>query len=220
MSTSDILLNIESISLSGDDLKMIASKMGQPNTEWILYDDLKKVSKIEDLFMGEINAVYVLLEIINDAQNGNVGHWILLILNRDTNVLTHYDSYGFNVDQETTITGQDKGLLLNLVRNSNSFSTNAKKWKLDVNKHPHQANNEREKVNTCGRFCCVRAIFFRLTNDEFNSFIITPPIKDRLIADADILVSALTGWLTEVDHDFHSRLLKNLNRSRSPPVFQ
>lgn len=211
MSSSDILLNIESIALDGNDLKTIAGKMGQPNTEWILYDDLKKVTKIEDLFMGNVNAIYVLLEIVNPPQNP-VGHWITLILDRNTSTLIHYDSYGFNVDQETSITGQDKGVLLNLVRNSG--------LKLDINKSAHQSNDERANVNTCGRFCAVRAIFFRLSNKEFNDLIIQPPIKDKLVSDPDILVSALTGWLVEVDHAFHNDLLKRLGRSRGSPVFQ
>lgn len=211
MSSSDILLDIEQIPLSGNDLVEIARKMGQPNTAWILYDDLGKVNNIEDIFMGDVIAVYVLLEIVNPPKS-NVGHWITLILDRDNNTLIHYDSYGFDVDQETSITGQDKGLLLNLVKKSN--------LKLDVNKFPHQSNDERDNTNTCGRFCSVRAIFFQLTNKEFNDLIIMPPIKDRLIANPDILVSALTGWLVEVDHNFHAQLLEKLQRPSSSPVFQ
>ena len=91
---------------------------------------------------------------------------------------------------------------------------------MDINKYPHQSNDERAKVNTCGRFCAVRAIFFQLTNKEFNDLIIQPPIKDKLIANPDILVSALTGWLVEVDHNFHEELLRKLKRPLRQPVFQ
>lgn len=209
MSTSDIILNIEAIALTGDDLVTIARKMGMPNSNWILYNDLGKVTRMEDLFMGDTIALYVLLEIVDG--DSNVGHWITLILNRDTNTLIHYDSYGFNVDQETSITGQDKGLLLNLIRSSQLTH--------DVNKYQHQSNDERANVNTCGRFCSLRAVFFQLTNKEFNNLIIEPPIKDRLIANPDVLVASLTGFLVKEDHDQHARLLEKLNRPGKMAVF-
>ncbi len=210
MSSSDIILNIEEISLTGDDLVVMSKKLGQPHTEWILYNDLSKVKRIEDLFMGDIIGVFVLLEIENQPQNP-VGHWILLILNRDTDTLIHYDSYGFTVDQETSITGQDKGLLLNLIQNSN--------LKHDVNRHKHQSNDERANVNTCGRFCSIRSVFFQLSNDQFNSLIIQPPIKDKLIANPDVLVASLTAFTVEADHNQHAELLDKLNISSIRPVF-
>jgi len=210
MSSSDILINIEEIALTGEDLVEISRKLGQPNVEWILYNDLAKVNNIKDLFMGNIVAVFVLLEIVNQPRQ-NVGHWIYLGLDADNNKIIHYDSYGFDIDQETSITGQDKGLLLNLIGKSG--------LNLDVNRYKHQSNSERDNTNTCGRFCSVRSVFFHLNNKQFNDFIIMPPIRDKLIANPDILISSLTAFTIEADHNQHLELLDRLNLANNQPVF-
>lgn len=226
MSTSDIILNIEAIPLDGNDLVTMSTKMGMPNVAWILYDDLAKVKKIEDLFLGDTVALFVLLEIVNPGSS-NVGHWIALILDRNFQNsppgepslsnsrgnfggrIIHYDSYGFNIDQETSITGQDKGLLKNLLDEAQGRNS-TDELKHDVSKYPHQSNDERDNVNTCGRFCVIRAVFYQLTNKQFNDLIIMPPIKDKLIANPDVLVAALTSFLVDADHNQHLELLRRL----------
>ena len=182
---ADLINILESIPLSGEDLITIASKMGNPNTTWMLYDDLDGVNRIEDLFADDINTVFVLLRIRHTNGVESVGHWIALSILED-GTMVYYDPYGLSPQEDLIIT-KEPDLLSRLLVNK----------KIDVNKFQHQ--DIKHETNVCGRHTCLRSIFHLLTNNQYNDTVIAPLIKTKQVANPDILISLITGLLSKSD---------------------
>lgn len=181
----DIVSLLESIPLSGDDLITIATKMGNPDVSWMLYDDLADVRKIEDLFQNSVNTVFLLLQIRHTDGVQSVGHWVALSMLEDGTTI-YYDPYGLSVNEDLLITSEPD-FILKLLKNRN----------VDVNKFQHQ--DLKHETNVCGRHTCLRSIFHFLTNNQYNDTIIAPLIKTKQVANPDILISLITGFLSKSD---------------------
>lgn len=138
----ELLTNIESVALSFDDLKRM---LGPANkyTTLMEYNDLKRFSRAEDMFRGKTKAVLVLLEIETPGAP-KVGHWIAM-LDMGSHY-EHFDSYGIDMDEELAITHEAPYL-------SQLFRRSGKK----LVETPQRLQTRREHVNTCGRYCVVRA---------------------------------------------------------------
>ena len=188
-----LVLEIEKIPLSGQDLVDQSVKMGNPNVRWMFYDDLSKFRHIDEVFMlnrqtgwHKYNTVYLLLEIRNHSQS-TVGHWIALIIDSEKNfALSYYDPYALTIEQDLMVTGE-KDLLTNLL--SGMY--------VDVNSFQHQ--KFKNEVQVCGRHTVVRGLFHFYTNKQYNDVVIAPLIKTRQVCDADTLVSLLTAFLSKSD---------------------
>lgn len=188
----DLLNQLSAIPLSGEDLIDMATKMGNAHTGWISYDDLNTVRNINDLFMvnaqtGEkkLNAVFVLLQIHNDAQMPVVGHWILLSLD-DQNRVSYYDPYALSIEEDIKVTGESQ-LLPRLLQGVD----------VDVNRFKHQ--KFKDDIQTCGRHTAVRAFFHFMSNQEYNDQVVMPLIRTREVKDADTFVNLMTAFLSKSD---------------------
>lgn len=190
MPFNNFIEQLEEIPLDGNDLMIMSTKLGNSKTNWMQYQDLDKITNVSQLFSADVNTMYILLQ-IQGRDGGSIGHWVSLTkLNNVAGFdYSHYDSYGFSIDQETAIT-QERPLLRNLLRGV----------KVEENRVRHQAfKNKKNDVNTCGRHTVTRAIFYYLTNAQYNKLIIQPVINNNNVKDADVLVAVLTGFLPPDD---------------------
>lgn len=180
----NLINNIESIPLSGKDLQDMAMKMGNLKTKWILYEDLARFTTIEQL-MGNLNTVFVLLQIIGHSVKPQIGHWISLSID-DKGIVNYYDPYGLTIEQDLIITN-----------NRDLFSKLLKSSTVNINRNRHQSI--RENQNECGRHTVVRSIFHFMNNDQYHSLVVMPLIVSRQISNADVLVSLMTAFLDMSD---------------------
>ncbi len=138
----DILNNIEATPLGFDDLERMLGPAAE-YTNLMEYNELRDVRTAEDLFSGDTKAVLILLEIETPGAP-KVGHWITLLDLGDH--YEHFDSYGIDMDEELAITHEHPYL-------SDLFRHPRKK----LVQTPQRLQARREHVNTCGRYCVVRA---------------------------------------------------------------
>lgn len=213
MPFTDFIIQLEEIPLTGDDLIIMSTKLGNSECKWIGYDELKNVRNIEELFRSGNNTIYILLQ-ISGRDGGNIGHWISLIKYNDPRIsfdYAHYDSYGFSVDQELSIT-HESPLLFDLLKG----------LRIDENRVQHQAfKNKQFDVNTCGRHTVTRSVFYYMDNANYNKLIIQPILKDNNVKDPDVMVSILTGFLPPNDDPvrdfFMNKVGINSNVRRGTP---
>lgn len=190
----DLVILLEDIPLSGDDLLEISEKMGNPDVGWVLYDDLQKINDLDELPKiarakleregDTLNTVFVLLQIKHTDGIQSVGHWVTLSKSGDT--IIYYDPYGLSISQDLIVTGEPD-LLSRLLKGK----------KVDVNSFKHQ--NIKHETNVCGRHCCLRSIFHFLSNKDYNDDIIRPMIDNKEVKDSDVMISLITGLLSKSD---------------------
>ncbi len=188
----NLINNIEVIPLSGDDLQMMAMKMGNPKTAWMTYDMLSQFPNVDSIFelnrsTGEhkFNTVFILLQILNGGEKPQVGHWLSLSFD-DKLKIQYYDPYGLSIEQDLAATGESN--LLPMLLSGHD---------VDVNTHQHQAL--RQNQNECGRHTVVRSIFHFMNNEQYNSLVIMPLIVSKQVSTPDVLVSLLTAFLDKSD---------------------
>lgn len=200
--TDKLVDKIEQIPLSGDDLINIAHCLNMKRSSWILYNDLKKFKDVKDLFGDNYEAIYVLLQIkSNDPTKSKVGHWVCFIYHREKNEYYWYDSYAIDIGQELDLT-HEEDTIIQLTKNINLGALNTNRHQLF-----------RDDVNTCGRHCCLRSVFWHLNNDEYNKFVISPMVP-RPLKTADNLVALLTGLASGSDKiliEFFNKKEQNLS---------
>jgi hypothetical protein len=163
----------ENESLAFSDIKRMLGKSLE-NTNVILYDSLKNVRNVAELF-GTKNCLIILLQ-IQTPNAPAVGHWIALL--RYPNEIEHFDPYGFKIDQELSIT-HEQPWLSQILKTSN----------VSVRESTHKFQKLRAHVNTCGRWCVVRVRQKGLKNRDFTRFI------TNMRSDPDGVVTMLTWYL-------------------------
>lgn len=184
-SKMDIVAEIETIPLDGVDLESMSQSLGNSATKSIMYDQLDDET-LSSLFDG-VNAVYILYEIINKdgkTDKSTVGHWVCLLKNGDK--LCYYDPYGLSISQDLHITGEP-----------DHFTRLFKGVKVGVNSVRHQ--KFRDELNTCGRHCVSRSLFWRLSNEDYDKRVIKPILSGRQVKDPDVFVTLLTAFLDKSD---------------------
>ena len=179
----NLITDIEKIPLDGIDLRSMANKLGNNSVRAILYDNLSGIT-LDELF-AEVNTVFVLYQIKNRSEKGKavVGHWVSLIKNGQS--LSYYDPYALSISQDLHITGEP-----------DHFKRLFNGKRVDVNNHRHQ--RFQDEVNTCGRHCVSRSIFWALSNAEYNN-LIQPIVQGNLVSSPDVFVSILTMFLDDSD---------------------
>ena len=181
----DLVSQLEQIPLDGDDLETMANSLGVSRVRSVLYSQLKGKS-LDDIFSG-VDAVFVLYEIKNTDGRGSkpvIGHWIVL-LNNDKGV-SYYDPYGLSISQDLHLTGEP-----------DYYQKLFNNIKVDVNDKRHQ--KFRDDVNTCGRHCVSRSIFWFMTNRQYDSLVVKPILSNKMVANLDAYVSILTAFLDKSD---------------------
>ena len=146
---------MESIPLAGDDAEFLMK--GRTPYIFILYDDLAKYNSLDDLF-GDDMAILILLQ-IKDGQS-DIGHWICCFKNpTENNQLYWFDPLGMGVEEEMSITHEDRQLMTKLLKNK----------KVVINSIKFQES--KKDLNTCFRHVCCRVVFNHLNNEQYYSFI-------------------------------------------------
>lgn len=168
-----IIDKAEAKPLSFSDLeKMLGDD--STSTKMINYDDLKGIENIQQL-LGHDRAVIILEKI--EAKNApKVGHWVALL--NKPGFIEHFDSYGFSVDKELSITHEQKWLKALLSDSGKKIVESRRRYQ-----------QIREQVNTCGRWCVVRVKHFNMDVGEFSNFI------DTMHYVPDVAVTMLTMHL-------------------------
>lgn len=180
-----IVINLEKIPLSGDDLIEISSKMGNSDVSWMLYDDLANINDISELFQGNINTVFLLLQITHTNEVSSVGHWVNIMIDGNDNI-SYYDPYGLSINEDLIVT-KEPDLLSRLLKGR----------RVEESTFRHQSFKHETQV--CGRHCCLRSVFNFLNNKEYNDNVIQPLIVSKQVKDPDVLVSLITGLLSKSD---------------------
>lgn len=140
--------------LSGRDIVRLVGNRAKV----MRYSKLQEYNNIEDVFGGG-DAVIVLYE-----SKRNFGHWTL-ILNRPENY-EHFDSYGLKPDQELKFVPKPfKQQYYNDIPHLTLLLYKSEK---PTHYSQYKLQSEKQNVNTCGRWCVVRALLKRLSEDQFH----------------------------------------------------
>jgi hypothetical protein len=181
---ANLINNIEELPLSGSDLISISKSLNMLTSKFMIYEQLHKINSLDQIFGSHFTACYLLFQIRGDNQP--IGHWTCLIYHRDKNIYYFYDPYALSIDELLELT-HEHDHLKKLLSGRNFI----------VNKHRHQLM--RDDVNTCGRHCVLRSIFWHLKGDEYHRHVIEPCIKNHMVRDPDVLVSLITGLISKTD---------------------
>jgi len=133
-------------------------KKYNPASKVLAYPDLYRYTNIDDLF-GPYNKIILLYPMTKLNQ----GHWVCLF--RYNNTINFFDSYGIRLDNERKFvkskyikeeSGQEYPYLTWLLHNS--------KYRIIENKYKLQRIPYSQ---TCGKFCSLRLLNYKLTNEQF-----------------------------------------------------
>ena len=148
--------------LSNDDLKYL----GFPNI--IKYSDLANYRTIEDLL--PIDKSYVIVLVESQPQKG---HWTCIM--RYDNHIESFDSYGSMITHELDFVptwmrnflGENKNLLERLLKQAKKD-----KWRVVYNRVHFQ--QQKNGVNTCGRWVALRIQFMQMgySLKQFQNFLL------------------------------------------------
>ena len=202
----DLVTRLEAIPLSGDDLVMMATKLGNPHTRFYLYNQLRDIKSVDALMAGH-NSVFILFDIVADGQITPVGHWNVVIQN--DHGISVYDPYGLTLGQDLVLTGEPPYLTDILSRGA----------PIDDSKFRHQMF--KDDLNTCGRHTVTRAVFWFMTNAQYDELVIAPLTRDKIVRDPDAFVSLLTAFLDDSDRvvfEFFVKRVMGPAKSGMPPI--
>lgn len=184
----DLISRLEAVPLSGEDLVMMANKMGNNDVRFYLYAELKTITTVDELLKGAngnaLNTAFVLFDIIADGQIAPVGHWAAIM--RSDHGVSYYDPYGLALGQDLELSGEAPYLQDILGGQT-----------LDQNHFRDQ--NFKDELNTCGRHCVVRSIFWFMTNAQYQDLVIAPLRRTKMVKDPDAMVSLMTAFLDNSD---------------------
>lgn len=155
----------EEIELSGKDLH----QMTNGECKITDYLELQHLESVDEVF-GDKNAVILLF---NTSQN--IGHWVLL-LRRGTNVVEHFDAYGYSVDQDINIASAE------MVRNHLNALTPHLTAIIQKSGYRVIENKKRFQkmltdINTCGRHCVVRYHFADYSIEKYQNLMLKQKIS-------------------------------------------
>ena len=140
MSVSDLI--------SGKDIIDIGRTFGNPKV--VVYSDLPKN-------LDRNTGYFVLYEI-----KPNDGHWTLLFYDKFEKTWNFFDSYGIILDKELDFTYyptdyKESKPLTNLI-----FGNGFEEY-YEINDIPYQ--KFKENINTCGKWCLIRYLCYKLGYD-------------------------------------------------------
>lgn len=158
----------------------------------IKYSTLKEVKDV-----GQILNPTGFCIILFELHDHNNGHWTLLqkCKVRGREFLLFFDSYGYEPENELNYvrnaklleeTDQDRGLLLSLLYNQ----------PLPVHYNNFRLQKIKTNINTCGKYCCVKALYPNLDENQF----------EKILRSTDFTPDELICLLYE---DFSHRKNKN-----------
>lgn len=145
----------ESRDLTTADIK----KLVGTKADILLYENLAGIRSLDELFQH--NDTIILLYETSRA----VGHWVTLIYDQKNHKLSVFDSYGFGkLDSELKYATYNHTPYLTELVNKERTSSGLQ---LDVSDKKLQ--KRFSDVNTCGRWAAMRAIFKKISNEQFEN---------------------------------------------------
>lgn len=154
-----IVLNAESIPLSGSDLERITEE----KANIIKYSDLHKYNTIDEVFGNKESVIILYLK------TSNFGHWCALFRAPwKESTLYFFDSYGFQMDEQIKYSdeqlrihqGQEVPHLTHLIRKSNYY----------LQQNDYRFQSKEHDVNTCGRWAAMRVRLMDMNPTQFKTF--------------------------------------------------
>jgi hypothetical protein len=147
--------------LSDDDIR----KFFKNQINIMRYSELQNYDNIFDV-LGKYERCILLFE----AEKMN--HWVLLMIIRKPNkkpYILFHDSYGIVPNNEFNyipksfqkMTKQDRNVLLHLLIDC----------PLETHYNQYRLQKISKDIATCGKHCCVRGLFNKIDEDEFNRLI-------------------------------------------------
>ena len=145
-----------------------------PGSAWLKYNELTHYNSIDEvLSLSTIRVVFLLILIESESS----GHWCLLA--GDEARILFFDAYGYVCDSELSFLSaekrrelhEDTPLLMRLMLKSSQH----KPWtwnSWDLQKHSNT-------VQTCGRWCVLRARNLDLDDDAFREMVSSSKDPDR-----------------------------------------
>lgn len=167
---------LKSKMLSGEELKTAI-----PDSTLYIHSQLKNFTNIRQLFRGTVpNVCFILYEWGQD--NGAIsGHWCLVI--EHLNDILMFDPYGASLtEQWNYVKGHFKTepYLINLLNKSG----------MKVYNNTEQYQGKGYEINTCGRWCILRAMYESLNEEQFYNRVVELCHEMRL--SPDNMVTKLT----------------------------
>ncbi len=176
---------LEQYELSNFDLLKILGK----GTNIVKYPDFVNYDDITQCFNNKPYCI-VFFETLNNI----TGHWQLLLINKSKKRLEFFDPYGISCKE--TPSRISKKIRIKLKENVNilykllkKFQAENQNWFVTENKFPYQ--KMAANVDTCGRHCAVRALKYKLTEDQYYNYL-SKYMKDNNLLDYDECVVNLT----------------------------
>lgn len=127
-------------------------------TNLIKYGDLAHYNNIDDV-LGKYGACIILYELKN-----NFGHWTLLF-KRNNNIIEHFDSLGYAIDDELQFINLYFRKISNQLIPHLSYLLYISPYKCEYNDFPLQ--EDCKNVATCGKWCVLRLLCRNLNINKF-----------------------------------------------------
>lgn len=124
-----------------------------PKAKIMTVNEISKYSTIDELLPNDIDYVFVLWE-----SSKNIGHWCLLIKDKQKNLIEYFDSYGYFYTAPIYWVGTGMREKLNLKPYIKDLLENSS-YNIEYNGFNFQSKEDK-KMSTCGRHCCLRLMTF------------------------------------------------------------
>lgn len=146
--------------LSGREIQDMIGEDGMV----ICYPQLYDYDSIEELFHnGELNKIVILY-----LQEPELGHWV--VLTRYKNVLSFFDSYGIMPDNELNWNSKTKNESLDQAE-GNYLTKLMHDYHGTVEYNEKRFQEHSRNINTCGRYCVLRALSYRMPLKKFQEIL-------------------------------------------------
>jgi len=157
---------LEAYELTGDDIKKILT-----GVNIIKYENLKDYYSLNDCFNGK--PFFIIFLATTDEYSG---HWLCML--KQKGFYLYWDSYGLSpLDDLGCIShekleqlGEDKSIIIDLFKRSAKAGMT-----ITHNTTDYQAWGD--KIDTCGRWVCVRCLNWRLTEKQFYDYVTNLKLK-------------------------------------------
>ena len=155
-----------SYSLSDDDIKKIFKHFGF-DIKIITYDELVNYNSFNEI-LTNIDACILHIPQTVDRLTG---HWVALLKKqeKDKTIINFFDSFGKKPDRQLYYTPLK-------VRNEifdepylSYILNNDKKNNIDIIFNCYDFQKEQENINTCGKWCTYRILYFYFTKNIYNN---------------------------------------------------
>lgn len=182
-----LLTNHEVLKLAGRDAKVL------------LYPEIQNYDTLDQLF-GNKNKI-IILYLNEKTPKATIGHWVLLtrVYRNGKQIIEFNDSYGGEIDSQLEYHNEEKreqldqehGYLSRLLYN-HCIQDEANR---EIHYNELQLQKLKPNINTCGRFCGIRAHFYEIPLEKYQ--LIFKKLEDENY-DLDDLIVKLSNKILQL----------------------